>query len=374
MNSCLRLVAMLTLGFFSVERMYAQSSTSTDFYGTAADKQEICSNASSFMSEQEVERLIADILAMQGLNNRFIIIGCPSVSNCVATLDKDKRPVILFNPTFLRPVQKFQFKEADLPEVSERDWSTLTILAHEIGHHLNNHLTNPLPGVTRQQQELEADRTAGFLVFLMGGALEQAQLAFKEVREVASYTHPARTDRLTALARGWKDAEARFKKAEPVKPDLTEIEKKAENFFFRTPGNNGRTLGLEWYKKAADLGSVKAMLQLGDIYGGRVEYGSIPKDYQKAAQYFQMAAEKGSTEGMEHLAELYVIGWGVKENRNTAAEWYRKAADLGSYLAMKELGEYYEYHRKDPATAKIWYKKACETSGGKFGSGCDKLK
>lgn len=183
---------------------------STDFYGRVVDKQELCTQASGFMSEQDVERLIADMLAMQGLRNRFIVVGCPSVSNCLATVDKDKRPVILFNPTFLQRVQKLQFSEKDLPVIGEMDWSTLTILAHEVGHHLNNHITNPLPNATAHDKELEADQTAGFLLYLMGGQLEQGRLAFREASETGSYTHPPRAQRLAALANGFQDAAGRF--------------------------------------------------------------------------------------------------------------------------------------------------------------------
>jgi uncharacterized protein (TIGR02145 family) len=155
-------------------------------------------------------------------------VGCQSVTNCIATVDKSNRPVILFNPAFLQRVQKLQFSESDLPSIGERDWSTLTILAHEMGHHMNNHLTNPLPDATRRGMELEADETAGFLLYLMGGQLEQGKLAFREASEAGSYTHPPRAQRYEALARGYADAAKRFPRnrggggtdprPDPVKP------------------------------------------------------------------------------------------------------------------------------------------------------------
>jgi uncharacterized protein (TIGR02145 family) len=177
------------------------------------------------MSEQDVERLIGEMLAMQGLQNRFIVVGCQSVSNWIATVDKDKRPVILFNPSFLQRVQKLHFSESDLPDIGSLDWSALTVLAHEIGHHLNNHITNPLPNATAHDKELEADRTAGFLLYLMGGQLEQGKLAFREASETGSYTHPPRAQRHEALARGYADAAKRFPRnrggggTDPVKPN-----------------------------------------------------------------------------------------------------------------------------------------------------------
>jgi len=208
--------------------IWAQSASSTDFYGSAIDRKEICASSSGFMSEQDVERLIGEMLAMQGLKNRYIVVGCQSVTNCIATVDKDKRPVILFNPAFLQRVQKLHFSESDLPVIGERDWPTLTILAHELGHHMNNHLTNPLPDATRRGMELEADETAGFLLYLMGGQLEQGRLAFREASETGSYTHPPRAQRHEALGRGYADAAKRFPRnrggggtdprPDPVKP------------------------------------------------------------------------------------------------------------------------------------------------------------
>ncbi len=213
----------------------------TDFYGRVVDRNALCTQASGFMSEQDVERLIDEMLAMQGLKNRFIVVGCQSVSNCIATVDKNNRPVILFNPAFLQRVQKLHFTESDLPVIGERDWSTLTILAHELGHHLNNHLTNPLPDATARDKELEADETAGFLLYLMRGSLEQGKLAFREASEKGSYTHPPRAQRHEALTRGYREAEKRFPRSrgggvtdpepkpepgpDPVKPEPRPVNK-----------------------------------------------------------------------------------------------------------------------------------------------------
>jgi uncharacterized protein (TIGR02145 family) len=219
--------ALLLACLLSVPGLQAQTG-STDFYGRVVDKNALCTQASGFMSEQDVERLIGEMLAMQGLKNRYIVVGCQSVTNCIATVDKDKRPVILFNPAFLQRVQKLHFSESDLPVIGERDWPTLTILAHELGHHMNNHLTNPLPDATRRGMELEADETAGFLLYLMGGQLEQGRLAFREASETGSYTHPPRAQRHEALGRGYADAAKRFPRnrggggtdprPDPVKP------------------------------------------------------------------------------------------------------------------------------------------------------------
>jgi hypothetical protein len=155
--------------------------------------------------------------------NRYIVMGCTQVDNCQATV-VDGRPYILYNPQFLQSVRRLDFSSKQLPTVQAQDWETLTILAHELGHHINNHLTNPLPGATGADMELEADRSAGFMIYLMGGSLAQASSAYAQVSEKGGYTHPGRAPRLEALRKGYEDAASRYpRKVEPnpVAPPVT---------------------------------------------------------------------------------------------------------------------------------------------------------
>lgn len=84
-------------------------------------------------------------------------------------------------------------------------WPCITVLAHEIGHHLNGHL---LDGGSRPKTELEADTFAGFSVSRLGGSLEDALGVFRTFSIWGSKTHPPRDDRLDAAEAGWRHAEA----------------------------------------------------------------------------------------------------------------------------------------------------------------------
>ena len=86
------------------------------------------------MSEQDVERLIADMLSKQRLRNRFIVEECRSVANCLATLEKDRRPVILYNPDFLQRVKAMHFTAPDLPDISDRDSRCMLTARTEVSH------------------------------------------------------------------------------------------------------------------------------------------------------------------------------------------------------------------------------------------------
>jgi uncharacterized protein (TIGR02145 family) len=195
----------------------AQDRPGTGFYGDAARDVGVCPASSQFVSETEVDNLVSEMLSRFGARNRYIIISCPQVDNCQAVLYKG-RPYILFNPDFLQSVKRLNFSSSNLPSLQERDWAALTILAHELGHHINNHLINPLPDATARDMELEADQTAGFIIYMMGGEVNDMLPAYQKSPEQGSYTHPPRRARTEALEKGFRDAAARFPRSRPVDP------------------------------------------------------------------------------------------------------------------------------------------------------------
>lgn len=202
------LLAILFVSVLSIS--LAQTKPGTSFSGTTGNDPEVCAaSVGNFVSEKQVEDMITEMLAKVGARNRYIIINCTQVENCQAFLFRGK-PYILYNPNFLGQVKKLNFSSASLPNATEKDWETLTILAHELGHHINNHLLNPLPDATQREMELEADETAGFIIYLLGGTLSQAKFAFNNVPEKGSYTHPGRQQRIDAVAKGWNDAEKKY--------------------------------------------------------------------------------------------------------------------------------------------------------------------
>ena len=92
-------------------------------------------------------------------------------------------------------------------------WEDVTILAHEIGHHLNGHTLDHWRSYWKT--ELEADRFAGFAVSRLGGSLENALTPYRRMSAEGTETHPPRAQRLEAVEAGWRHSEA-LKKQEPV--------------------------------------------------------------------------------------------------------------------------------------------------------------
>ncbi len=121
---------------------------------------------------------------------------------------------------------------------------------------------------------------------------------------------------------------------------------------------------LEWLKKAADQGYVKAMCKLG------LEYLSgysriVGKDLAEAEKYLVAAAEKGSTEAAAKLGRYYasVLNKDKKRDMQKALAWTVKAAEGGDSASQYLLGEYYrkgEGVEKNCEQAVFWLEKAAD--------------
>lgn len=145
----------------------------------------------------DAERLIKDILSVVGLRPNFEIRAA-NVPNAAAVII-DRKRYILYSRKFISAINT----------ASGTNWAGISIIAHEIGHHLNGHTLNT--GGSRPDLELEADEFSGFVLNKMGANLKDAQTAMAiAASQRASHTHPARQDRLIAIATGWKNANAQL--------------------------------------------------------------------------------------------------------------------------------------------------------------------
>lgn len=66
------------------------------------------------------------------------------------------------------------------------------------------------------------------------------------------------------------------------------------------------------------------------------------KNYEEAAKYFAMAAEKGSPSAQFNLGKCYEKGYGVKQDYKDAEICYKKAAEMGHEKAAAKADEMYK--------------------------------
>ena len=156
-------------------------------------------------ASDSVKRVVAAI----GLQPNFVVQAA-NVPNAVAIIDGTQR-YVLYSETFFQDMTK-QVGDDEI-------WVARSILAHEIGHHLNGH-TLTRDG-SRPTTELEADLFSGHLLRLMGANLDQARLAQKKYgNDKGSETHPPRDARVTAIDVGWNRADEVLKGKDLGKEDL----------------------------------------------------------------------------------------------------------------------------------------------------------
>ena len=155
--------------------------------------EQITGSVHTFDSNQQAEQFIEDIVSSSGLSGRFNVRAA-GVPNAAAVIRGEQR-FILYSTGFIRSIRR----------ATDSDWGSKSILAHEIGHHLNGHTL--AQGGSRPNIELEADYFSGFVLQKMDASLEDAQVAMATLgSERGSATHPPKRDRLEAIASGWTKA------------------------------------------------------------------------------------------------------------------------------------------------------------------------
>jgi hypothetical protein len=149
------------------------------------------STAIGFRSISEARTIINDIMDVVDIAQNFKVVSTTQVDNAAAVTYQNQR-YILYNPSFIN----------QLDNSANDNWASISVLAHEMGHHLLGHT---LDGRGSQiPKELEADEFSGLVLKRMGATLPQAQLAMQLISpDYASATHPGKNDRLAAIAKGW---------------------------------------------------------------------------------------------------------------------------------------------------------------------------
>ncbi len=116
-----------------------------------------------------------------------------------------------------------------------------------------------------------------------------------------------------------------------------------------------------YYRKAADLGDVRAMVKLASNY---VNSGK-EADKAEARKWFELAANAGHIPSMRQLADLYRGGIGLPKDLSRAREWLEKGAAAGDADQMYEIVTIYreEGESKLPEQRK-WLERMVATPKG----------
>lgn len=137
-------------------------------------------------------KTVVNIIRETGLAQNFVIL--PGDVNNVKAYIEDNERILEYNPEFMDKLK------------GDTNWHGISVLARQIGHHLSNHdLEN---GEATIEEEIEADKYAGFVLFKMGASLEDALQALESAMvEDSLNSGISKNARLASLTKGWNNAQ-----------------------------------------------------------------------------------------------------------------------------------------------------------------------
>ncbi len=149
----------------------------------------------ALMNEAAAKEAVYRIVRHSGLLPNFEVREDDKIRTAVAYIKGHER-VIAYNPAFL----------SAMLDSAHTDWSAVSVLAHEIAHHLLGHTLDP--EAVHPGDELACDRYSGFILQRMGVSLYDALVAMEVAGDVhGTLRHPPRHARLASIRQGWEDAE-----------------------------------------------------------------------------------------------------------------------------------------------------------------------
>lgn len=150
---------------------------------------------SNFSSVYEARDYVNNILDTINWKENFTIQEQNGINNAYATIINNKR-YIIYDNDFLE----------NLDDYAHTKWASISVLAHEMGHHYRDHVVDR--GGSTPPKEIEADYFSGYVMAKLGASLAEANAGMEKIASPrASSTHPAKADRLTAITNGWKYAQ-----------------------------------------------------------------------------------------------------------------------------------------------------------------------
>jgi len=149
-----------------------------------------------FQSVYEARDILNNMLSSIQWKENFSIREQYGIRNAYATIINRVRWIIYDN----------DFLE-DIDAYTSTKWASISVLAHEMGHHYYNHVISS--GGSTPPKEIEADAFSGFVMAKLGASLQQSIAAMQAIAsDRASASHPAKKDRLDAITKGWNSANA----------------------------------------------------------------------------------------------------------------------------------------------------------------------
>ena len=169
----------------------------------------------SFQSVYEARDILKSMLDTIQWKENFSIKEQNGIRNAYATIINRVR-YIVYDNAFLE----------DIDSYAATKWASISVLAHEMGHHYYNHVISSTGSTP--PKEIEADAFSGYVMAKLGASLEESIAAMKAIAsDKASSSHPGKSDRIAAITNGWNQAKASV--AKPTTPTPPSVPTKPTN-------------------------------------------------------------------------------------------------------------------------------------------------
>jgi hypothetical protein len=201
MNNRVNFLVYLLVGVMSVSTIWAQTYTPrfcgfsiAEGYEYEEEKdREFIAEKVSVGHSSGIADVVDEILRKIKINTEIEVFLVGNEGNCYATVLEESRRVIVADHHFLQKVN----------DTAGTQWAAISILAHEIGHHINGFSQK----VSRRQSEMEADYWSGYMLQKLGAnkkAALQCIMVFGEEKD--GFYYPNKYTRAGAITEGWEDA------------------------------------------------------------------------------------------------------------------------------------------------------------------------
>ncbi|MBK6771245.1 MAG: hypothetical protein IPG78_03700 [Ignavibacteria bacterium] len=193
------ILVVLILGF--TQTGFSQRPIETKLfcaYDQYVNIKDICKvvNENFFVSESYAKEIVQRILSSISVKTKEImLVRCENMKNAASAI-YDSIPCIFYDNEFMESI--------DIG--SKSSWASVSILAHEVGHHVNLHNLNVSASNTEQQnREWAADYFSGGAMYRLRATLDEAQSAIKNLPDSDNDSYPSREERLEAIKQGYND-------------------------------------------------------------------------------------------------------------------------------------------------------------------------
>jgi tetratricopeptide (TPR) repeat protein len=282
----------------------------------------ICKFQKSPTFDKNALNSLNKIIRPIGLPANFILVPCPNIENALAITSSEGLRYIVYDENFINSINS-----------AENNWISISILAHEVGHHLSGHTLKTANSLEdNRKQELEADEFSGFILKKLGANLDQSQQAINTF--IIDYddkfsTHPTKNKRLTAIKKGFDNA------ASLVLQETTNTVEYYFNIALEKSNSLDYTGAIEAYTKAIEINNNTASLY-SNRSNAKLNLGYFQSAYDDA--YKAMEIEPKDLNAIVYCG--YINHHYLKK--------YEKAIEFYDYgiKAFEEFGDIYQ-ERKD---------------------------